>query len=206
MLLTHSENHPPGDENKPVEKSDRDKSPASTSFRDWLILFTVAALTLAVDQLSKWVVVRSLDYRETWVPIPLLEGIFDLTYTRNTGAAFGLAQEAGNIFLVVAVAVCVLIIYYYRRLPKGYFLVRFALGLEMGGALGNALDRITRGYVVDFFHLHGWPIFNIADSVIVLGVVILIVMMWWHDYQVDKEKKAPAQNAGAAEEVSSSEI
>ncbi len=153
----------------------------------WVILFGVAALAIITDQLTKWIVVQSLDYGETWAPIPALKTIFDITYTRNTGAAFGMADELGNIFLLIAVVVVGAIIYYYRKLPTGNWLVRVTLGLQMGGALGNALDRITRGYVVDFFHLHGWPIFNIADSVIVVGVVVLVIILWWEDRQIAHE-------------------
>lgn len=149
----------------------------------WVLLFGVAAFTIMVDQLTKWIVVQTLDYGETWAPIPLLNDIFDITYTRNTGAAFGMAQDFGNIFLLIAVIVVGAIVYYYRNLPTNSWVVRLTLGLQMGGALGNALDRITRGFVVDFFHLHGWPIFNIADSVIVVGVVVLVVILWREDRQ-----------------------
>jgi signal peptidase II len=138
-------------------------------------------LTLLLDQLSKWWVVQTLDYGETWLPVSALRGIFDITYTRNTGAAFGMARDFGNIFLLIAVVVVLTIVYYYRRLPEGVWLMRVALGLQMGGALGNAVDRVTRGFVVDFFHVHRWPIFNIADSAIVCGVGLLIVAMWLHD-------------------------
>lgn len=153
--------------------------------RDWVILFSVALATLGLDQVTKWLVVRSLGYLETWEPLPALSGIFDITYTRNTGAAFGMAQDFGNIFLIIAVVVVAAILYYYRQLPAELWIMKVALGLQMGGAVGNALDRITRGYVVDFFHLHGWPIFNIADSAVVVGVVVLIIAMWWHERQME---------------------
>ncbi|MCB9437225.1 MAG: signal peptidase II [Anaerolineales bacterium] len=161
------------------------------TWRHWLLLFGVAALTLVSDQLSKWLVVRSLDLGETWVPIPLLEGIFDLTYTQNTGAAFGLGQNFSYGFLLIALVVSAFIIYYYRQLPPRSWMVRILMGLMMGGALGNAVDRVTRGYVVDFFYLHGWPIFNIADSIIVVSVGIWVVLIWWEEHQ----QKAPAEEA-----------
>jgi signal peptidase II len=154
---------------------------------EWTVLLGVALLTIAADQLTKWLIVRSLHYRETWEILPLLNGIFDITYTRNTGAAFGMAQQFGNVFLLIAIVVVTAILYYYRELPTGVWPMRVALGLQMGGAVGNAFDRIARGYVVDFFHLHGWPIFNVADSAIVVGVGLLILTMWWHDRQVEAE-------------------
>lgn len=144
----------------------------------------VTLLTLGIDQLTKWLVVRELAYLQTWEIAPVLRGVFDITYTRNTGAAFGMAQQFGDVFLLIAVVVVAAILYYYRQLPAGVWGMRVALGLQMGGAVGNALDRVTRGYVVDFFHLHGWPIFNVADSAIVVGVGLLIITMWWHDRQM----------------------
>ncbi len=149
----------------------------------WWILLSVAMLTFALDQFSKWLVVQNLHYGETWEIMPLLTGIFDFTYTRNTGAAFGLGQGQGNIFLLIALVVSGIIIFSYRQLPHGSWPVRLAMGMMMGGALGNAVDRVRYGYVVDFLHLHGWPIFNIADSVIVVGVGIWMIAAWWEDRQ-----------------------
>jgi signal peptidase II len=150
----------------------------------WAILLGVAGSVIALDQLTKSMIVRSLDYGETWVPIGFLQDIFDITYTRNTGAAFGMAQDFGGVFLFIAVVVVSAILYYYRQLPTGMWGMRVALGLQMGGALGNALDRVTRGYVVDFLHVHHFPIFNVADSSIVVGVGILIILMWWSERQL----------------------
>ncbi|NDJ86428.1 MAG: signal peptidase II [Chloroflexi bacterium] len=165
----------------------------------WLFLLAVTAITILVDQFSKWLVVRNLEYRESWVFWSLLEGIFDFTYTRNTGAAFGMGQEFSNVFLIVAFIVTGVIIYYHRQLPADMWIVRAALGLMMGGAIGNAIDRILRGYVVDFLHLHGWPIFNLADSAIVIGVAAWVVVLWWQERQ---ENAARPGRTEASEESS----
>ncbi len=149
----------------------------------WWILISVAAVTFVLDQITKWLVVRHLAYGETWVFWSALSGIFDITYTRNTGAAFGVGQGQGNIFLVIAIVVSAIIIFSYRQLPQGSWPVRISMGMMMGGALGNAMDRIRFGYVVDFFHLHGWPIFNIADSAIVCGVLFWMISAWWAERQ-----------------------
>ena len=153
------------------------------SLQQWLLLAMIVGLTLITDHITKRIVINSLSYGESWVPVGFLNGIFDITYTRNTGAAFGMGQRFGNVFLIIAVIVVIAIIYYYRYLPEGTWLVRLALGLQMGGALGNAIDRVFRGYVVDFFHVHGFPIFNIADSSIVVGTIILVAVLWWEDRQ-----------------------
>jgi signal peptidase II len=163
-----------------------DQHAYTTTWKDWAILLGVALFTIIVDQITKGIVVQSLNYSETWEPIPALSGIFDITYTRNTGAAFGMARDFGGIFLIIAIVVVGAILYYYRTLPEGVTLIRVALGLQMGGAVGNAVDRVTRGFVVDFFHLHGWPIFNIADSSIVVGVGVLIITMWWYERQQEQ--------------------
>lgn len=157
----------------------------------WAVLIGVAVFIFALDQLTKWIVVNSLSYLESWAPISALDSIFEITYTRNTGAAFGMAQDFGNIFLIIAVVVVGAILYYYRQLPEGVWLMRVALGLQMGGAIGNAVDRVQHGYVVDFLHVHGFPIFNVADSAIVVGVGLLVITMWWYDRQIAKQQTPP---------------
>lgn len=184
-IQTHLKENIPPQNTPPVSEA-----PSIATLAQWALLFGVATLSILLDQLTKWIVVQSLDYGETWVPIKTLENIFDITYTRNTGAAFGMAQDASNIFLIVAVIVVGAIVYYYRKLPYGSTLMRLALGLQMGGALGNAIDRVNRGYVVDFFHVHDFPIFNVADSSIVVGVLVLVVVLWWQDTHQNPKSEA----------------
>lgn len=164
--------------------ADQSNTPALLQSRAyWWILLFVGGVTFALDQFTKWLIVQHLAYGETWVFFSLLDGIFDLTYTRNTGAAFGMGQGQGNVFLLIALVVSAIIVFSYRQLPDGSWPVRIAMGMMMGGALGNAIDRVRFGYVVDFFHLHGWPIFNVADSAIVLGVGIWMIAAWWEERQ-----------------------
>jgi signal peptidase II len=155
----------------------------------WLLLLGIAALVILADQLSKAYVVAHLALYASWMPLDFLEPIFRFTHVRNTGAAFGLFPEGGSFFLIIAVFVASFIVYYYRQLPAGAWLVRLALGLQLGGALGNVIDRVHRGYVVDFMHLEHWPIFNVADSCIVLGVVLLALAMLIEEYQAGRETK-----------------
>lgn len=187
--------HSPADTTPTINQPDTEFPPVT--LLQWLVLFGVATTTFAIDHLTKWIIVQSLEVRETWVPLPFLENIFDITYIRNTGAAFGLAQRFGNVFLVIAIVVTGVIIHYYRRLPHNYWILRIALGMMMGGALGNAADRVIRGYVVDMFHLHGWPIFNIADSVVVMGVLIWVIVLWWED----RPKSQPTTEAESASDT-----
>ena len=150
----------------------------------WLFLLGVAAFTLAADRVTKTIVVNRLTLYETWhPPVPLVRSIASLTYTTNTGAAFGLFPDQGYLFIGIAFVVIITMILYYRHLPSGYGLTRLALGLQLGGALGNLVDRVRQGYVVDFIDFNFWPmqhfpIWNLADASIVVGVGILAVTMW----------------------------
>jgi len=112
-------------------------------------------------------------------PLPPLSGVFAITYTANSGIAFGLFKESGTFFIFLAVIVIAVILYSLRRLPADQRLVRVALGLALGGAMGNLIDRVRLGYVIDFIDFRFCPVFNIADLAIVSGVTLLAVSMWW---------------------------
>lgn len=131
-------------------------------------IFT-AALILFLDQLSK-------DYiRQHMFPnqsIPVLPGIFYITYIRNPGAAFGLLAYRTGFFVVVTIMVVTLILVYARHITAGRWGLKVALGLQLGGALGNLVDRLRTAHVIDFLDFRVWPVFNLADVAIVLGVVI----------------------------------
>jgi signal peptidase II len=142
----------------------------STSLRPNLLLYGAAVLVFALDQLTKaWI-------RSILVPNQSLpeDAPVRLTYVTNTGGAFGLLQDQTLFFTLVAVLVIGAIFFYARRLPSaGGWRVLLALGMQLGGALGNLLDRVRLGHVVDFIDFRFWPVFNIADSAIVVGVIIL---------------------------------
>ena len=139
----------------------------------------VALLVVALDQVTKAIVERSMTLYES---IPILPG-FSLTYVRNTGAAFGMLAGAPPalrlplFLLVTAVAVWALVSY-LRATPAHRRMLVWALGGILGGAVGNFICRMRYGEVVDFFHLHwggwSWPMFNVADSAITVGVVIVL--------------------------------
>ena len=137
------------------------------------LLPVLAVLTLVTDQISKRAVMTSLRPGESWNPVAALERWVSLTYVTNTGAAFGMFPDYGGIFMVIAVVVIAVIILYYRRLPGEQWLVQASLGLQLGGALGNLLDRLRHGYVIDFIDFKVWPVFNVADSSMFVGSVIL---------------------------------
>lgn len=148
------------------------KSPRST-----FILLAIAVFTLVADQFTKYLAMTRLAPIGEWAPIPSLVRIFTFTYTTNTGVAFGLFKDLGPIFVGVAVVVIAAIVVYQQQIPESAWLVRLALGLQLGGAAGNLVDRLRLGHVVDFIHVHFWPVFNVADSAIVVGVILLAFTM-----------------------------
>ena len=136
-------------------------------------LVGVAALTLLADQISKRVIMANLKLGESWNPVPWLRRWVSITYVTNTGAAFGLLPDRGSLLMIVAIVVVAIIAVYYRHLAAGQWLVKLSLGLQLGGALGNLLDRLRYGHVIDFIDFKVWPVFNLADSAITVGVAIL---------------------------------
>jgi signal peptidase II len=141
------------------------------------LLMGVAVVILIADVISKQVVVAQLSNRG---PVTVIPSVLDLELTRNAGAAFGFAAGATVIFTVVAAAVVFFIARAARRLASTGW--AWSLGLLLGGALGNLGDRLfrapgpLRGHVVDWIHLHHWPVFNVADSAIVIGGLLAVVL------------------------------
>jgi len=158
----------------PFQASQRDKEPSLTRrFGEKIILPAVALLILVADQMSKYLVLSNLNPGQSWNPVASLTPWASITHVTNTGAAFGLFPDRGSFFVVIAVIVVAVIIFYYRHLPAGQWWIKISLGLQLGGALGNLLDRLRLGYVIDFIDFKIWPVFNVADSAIVIGVAIL---------------------------------
>jgi signal peptidase II len=148
---------------------------------DRTIYVVISALVVILDQLTKMLVDRFMNLHESRL---LVDGLLRLTYVQNRGAAFGILSEAdlpyqSLLFAVVSLAALGAIAAYAWRLPARSRLPQTALALIMGGALGNLLDRARLGYVIDFvdayWRMHHWPAFNVADSAISIGVVLLVV-------------------------------
>ena len=156
------------------------------------LFFGTIALILIVDQLTKASVVAHLPLHEPTDLWQWLAPIFSLTYVKNTGVAFGLFQGLGRAFALLPVLVVAAVVTFRRSLPVDDLWVHVSLGLVVGGALGNVIDRLLRGYVVDFLDvnlrpLQSWPVFNVADSAVVVGVAILLL-----DTFLSRTEEAPA--------------
>ncbi|WP_420627437.1 signal peptidase II [Candidatus Leptofilum sp.] len=165
-----------------------EKQPPAT-FGERLVLLIIALTVLGLDQYTKYLVESNLALFEVYAPIPSLESVFRIFHIYNTGATFGLFPGGGDIFRYFAIVVSLGIIYYNFILPGNQRLLRFALGLQMGGALGNMIDRFRIGHVTDFIDIGPWYIFNIADFAVVSGAVILGILVW----QESRELKAQEQ-------------
>lgn len=166
----------------------------SSSLRHWLFLLLVVVAVVAADQLSKRAVIDTLQLGESSKLIPPLYPYFQITHSENTGAAFGFLQQSGDLFLVVAIVVVAIMLYFYPRVPDDAHLTRFAVGLIIGGAIGNALDRVFHGAVIDFIHyqLPGVVsnVSNLADHAIVIGVILIFAATWNNDRKLAQPSTA----------------
>jgi signal peptidase II len=138
----------------------------------------LALLVVVLDQTTKRLAEDKLEKSGMRsVPLPVVGDYVRFTYVENRGAAFGLLQDQTAFFVFVGILVVGVIAASYRYLPRSGFRLHLALGLQLGGAIGNLIDRIRQGYVVDFvdfgYHSNWWPVFNVADSAIVVGVALL---------------------------------
>ncbi len=141
--------------------------------RDLRWLFGMALLVVAGDWGTKSLISQALRPGDS---VPLIPPVLSLTYVQNTGAAFGVFKGYQHVLIVLSVAVVVWIVREWLRRPPSVRAMQWGCALVMGGAIGNLIDRVRLGYVIDFIDLRVWPVFNLADSAITIGVSLLI----WH--------------------------
>ena len=139
-----------------------------------LKVLSVSSFVVIVDRLTKYISFRNLSEGESVRVIP---GLFHITLVLNSGAAFGLFKGRSVFFTVLTTLVIVLICFYIIRARCKDLLTLTALGLTLGGAAGNLIDRVLFGYVIDFLDFRIWPVFNIADASITIGAFILIIRL-----------------------------
>ncbi|MDP8211826.1 MAG: signal peptidase II [Candidatus Zapsychrus exili] len=154
----------------------------SRSQFDTLLSILTTVIVVLVDRLTKIFFIDLLSYGES---LPVIRNFFHVTLVYNTGIAFGLLKDNGVVFLIVpiiAVALLAYNIFYYKQnnevLSRSYI---FAFSLILGGAMGNLIDRINYGYVIDFIDFRIWPVFNIADSAITIGAIIIAIKCFHPD-------------------------
>lgn len=147
-------------------------------------ILLIALLVLILDQWTKFYI------KTTMLPgmsIPVVDNIFHITYVLNPGAAFGILEHQTAFFVIVAICVLIATVYFYRFIAVKHQMLRAGIALMAGGAVGNVIDRIKTGYVVDFFDFRIWPVFNIADIAIVTGVSFIIFYLLYFSQKEEVE-------------------
>lgn len=165
--------------------------------QDYAFLLGIAGIIIALDQWTKYLVRTRLQFNEVWVPWPWLEPYARIVHWRNTGAAFGIFQEFGGVFLVLAIIVSIAILYYFPQVSRHDWPLRFAMGLQLGGAVGNLIDRLLfNGSVTDFISIGNFAVFNVADASISTGVAILVIGMWIKERSQKAQGAPPTPDSG----------
>ncbi|MFJ7638674.1 signal peptidase II [Peribacillus sp. NPDC097264] len=153
-----------------------------------MFYYLIALLVIAFDQLTKWMIVKKMEYGES---IEIIENLLYITSHRNRGAAWGILQGQMWFFYIITIAVIIGVVYYIQKMAKNSRLLGVSLGLMLGGAIGNFIDRVARQEVVDFVHTYifsySFPVFNIADAALSIGVVLLVIHMFLEEKNA-KEK------------------
>jgi signal peptidase II len=154
------------------------------------IYYGIAVLIVALDQLTKWLVLKNMELGER---IVLADPYFAWLSHRNRGAAWGMLEGQMWLFAVITIVVIAGILYYFHKYAKGKPLFQVSLMLLLGGAIGNFIDRLVRGEVVDFVDIlipvinYDFPIFNVADAALTVGVVLMIIVIFIDEKQEKKK-------------------
>jgi len=160
------------------------------AFKSYSVLIPTAGVLIALDQWTKAIVRQNLDLGEMWMPLEWLSPYARIVHWYNTGVAFGMFQDKNLLFSILALAISVFLIIFYPKLTEDDWFLRIALGMQLGGSLGNLIDRITIGHVTDFISVGNFPVFNIADASISVGVAVMIFGLWVEEKKEKQKKKA----------------
>ncbi len=139
-----------------------------------MLIYVVGFFIFLFDQLTKYIVLKKLLNKS----IPVIKGVFHLNLTFNTGAAFGILKGYNALFIIFSFIVIGFLILNFETFKNRNLLSKCSVGFILGGALGNLLDRIRYGFVIDFIDLRVWPVFNVADTAITIGICLFIVSVF----------------------------
>jgi len=174
-------------------------------FEKYGFLFSVAGLIVLLDQWTKTLVRTSLPLGGTWLPESLgwVAPYARIVNWHNTGAAFGMFQSGSMIFTVLAFIVTGVIIYYFPQVERSDWTLRLAMSMQLGGAIGNLIDRLLHdGRVTDFISVGTFPVFNVADSSISVGTVVLLLGVYLQERAAKRAKADPGESNRASEVIS----
>lgn len=163
-------------------------------FQKYWMIVLIALLIAGLDQWTKWLVRANIPAGGTWLPESLewLSPYARIAHWYNTGAAFGIFKDGSMVFTVLAFIVIGAILYYYPQVERSDWSLRLAMSMQLGGAIGNLIDRLTIGHVTDFISVGTFPVFNIADASITVGCVVLFLGVWLTE-RAQKKKEANAE-------------
>jgi signal peptidase II len=170
-------------------------------FRKYWVIFTIAVAIVVLDQWTKGLVRANIPFGSSWLPESLawLSPYARFVHWSNTGAAFGIFQQGGMVFTVLAFIVIVLILFYYPHVEQADWSLRLAMSMQLGGAIGNLIDRLTLGHVVDFISVGNFPVFNVADASISIGAVVLLFGVWMMERAEKKARMANSTSEATSE-------
>ena len=177
-----------------------------SKLKDYLNLFGVAGIVIALDQWTKWLVRTNIEFGTQWLPewLSWLSPYARFVNWHNSGAAFGMFQNGNLVFTILAFIVIGAIIYYYPQVEMEDWTLKLAMGLQLGGAAGNLIDRLMVGKVTDFISIGVFPVFNAADSSITVGVFVLLLGVWLKERK-DKVKAAEPPKVDDGEQSSNND-
>jgi signal peptidase II len=153
----------------------------------YTFLLPISFSIIILDQWTKSLVRANLSFNEVWMPVEWLAPYVRIVNWHNTGAAFGIFQGMNGVFLVLAFFIIAMILFYFPQIPVEDYYFRLALSLQMAGAAGNLIDRLYRGFVTDFISIGKFAVFNVADSCITMGVVVLMIGLWIEERKTKNE-------------------
>lgn len=158
--------------------------------QSYVYLGVIAGLVIFLDRVSKLLIISNLAVGERWAPDWLMP-YARFVHVQNTGVAFGMFQGWGWLSTIMALIIVIAAIYYFPRISEKDWALRLCLGLILGGAIGNQIDRLSYGYVVDFVSVGNFAVFNVADSAITVGTIIFILLSLIQEYKDKKKASAP---------------
>ena len=161
-----------------------------------LMLVLIALVVIALDQLTKRAVQQNLALGESLLVFPPWEFV-RIVHWVNTGAAFGMFQGGNAVLIGLTVAITLAILIYYQTLPEDHLFQRICLALMVGGSIGNLIDRLTLGYVVDFVAVGRFPVFNLADSCVTVSVILLLISTIIEERKAQSTEKSSEEDAQA---------
>ena len=169
------------------------------NLNSYLFLFPFAAVILILDQWTKSIIRSNLDFGEIWMPWEWLAPYARVVHWYNTGVAFGMFQNRNLMFAMLSLVVSLVLIIFYPKLTQNDWFLRVAIGLQVGGSLGNLIDRLTIDHVTDFISVGNFPVFNIADASITMGVGVMLLGLWLEERREKRQSAIRAEDSSYRE-------